>query len=36
MAFSLDSRFMPDMGTISVMPALLNNTVGSFSQNAVI
>ena len=35
-AFSLASRVMSDMGIICVMPALLNNTDGSFNQNAVI
>ena len=36
MAFNLASRVMSDVGTICVMPALLNNAVGSFTQNAVI
>ena len=35
MAFNLASRVMSDVGTICVMPALLNNEVGSFNQNAV-
>ena len=35
MAFSRASRVMSDVGTICVMPALLNNAVGSFNQNAV-
>ena len=35
MAFSRASRFMSDVGTICVMPSLLNNAVGSFNQNAV-
>ena len=35
MAFSRASRVMSDVGTICVMPALLNNVVGSFNQNAV-
>ena len=36
MAFNLASRVISDVGTICVMPALLNNAVGSFNQNAVI